>query len=202
MPGSREESGRIDLRIGAPEPEASRHPAWRAFRAVHDSMGTLQLQEDATVAMTMRGEVVLPADRGTVWLKLNDPEILKQCIPGCQSLERTGENGFAAVAKVKVGPVSATFKGAVELTDLDPPNAYRIQGAGEGGMAGFAKGGAAVRLADVPEGGCLLSYDVEANVGGKLAQLGSRLIDGVAKKMADQFFANFAKAVGDGTAAA
>jgi uncharacterized protein len=150
--------------------------------------------------MTMKGEVVLPADRETVWQKLNDPEVLKQCIPGCQSLERTGENGFAAVAKVKVGPVSATFKGAVELTDLDPPNAYRIQGAGEGGMAGFAKGGAAVRLTDAPEG-CHLAYDVEANVGGKLAQLGSRLIDGVAKKMADQFFANFAKAVSDGAGA-
>ena len=154
------------------------------------------------MAMTMKGDVVLPADRETVWLKLNDPEILKQCIPGCQSLERTGENGFAAVAKVKVGPVSATFKGAVELTNLDPPNSYRIQGAGEGGMAGFAKGGAAVHLADAPEGGCLLSYDVEANVGGKLAQLGSRLIDGVAKKMADQFFSNFVKAVGNGAAAA
>ena len=152
------------------------------------------------MAMTMRGDVVLPADRRTVWLKLNDPEVLKLCIPGCQSLERTGENGFAAVAKVKVGPVSATFKGSVELTDLNPPNSYRIQGAGEGGMAGFAKGGAAVALVDAPEGGCVLSYDVEANVGGKLAQLGSRLIDGVAKKMADQFFANFAKAVTQGAA--
>ena len=150
------------------------------------------------MAMTMRGDVTLPADRDTVWLKLNDPEVLKQCIPGCQSLERTGENGFAAIAKVKVGPVSATFKGSVELTDLNPPNSYRIQGAGEGGMAGFAKGGAAVALVDAPEGGCVLSYDVEASVGGKLAQLGSRLIDGVAKKMADQFFANFAKAVTQG----
>ena len=150
------------------------------------------------MAMTMKGDVALPADRETVWLKLNDPEVLKICIPGCQSLERTGENGFAAVAKVKVGPVSATFKGSVELTDLDPPNSYRIQGAGEGGMAGCAKGGAAVTLADAPEGGCLLSYAVEANVGGKIAQLGSRLIDGVAKKTADQFFANFAKAVSDG----
>jgi carbon monoxide dehydrogenase subunit G len=147
------------------------------------------------MAMMMKGDVTLPADRETVWLKLNDPEVLKACIPGCQSLERNGDNGFAAVAKVKVGPVSATFKGNVELTDLNPPNSYRIQGAGEGGMAGFAKGGAAVSLADAPEGGCVLSYDVNANVGGKLAQLGSRLIDGVAKKMADQFFANFAKQV-------
>lgn len=147
------------------------------------------------MAMTMTGEVSLPADRQTVWAKLNDPETLKACIPGCQSLDRTGDNGFSAVAKVKVGPVSATFKGSVELTELDPPNSYRISGQGEGGVAGFAKGGARVKLTDGPEGGTLLGYDVEATIGGKLAQLGSRLIDGVAKKMADQFFANFAKAV-------
>ena len=146
------------------------------------------------MAMTMNGSVTLPADRQTVWTKLNDPEVLKACIPGCQSLERTGDNGFAAVAKVKVGPVSATFKGSVELTDIDPLISYRISGSGEGGVAGFAKGGAKVFLTDV-EGGCQLSYDVEANVGGKIAQLGGRLIDGVAKKLADQFFANFANEV-------
>ena len=144
--------------------------------------------------MTMNGSVTLPADRPTVWAKLNDPDVLKNCIPGCQSLERAGENGFSAVAKVKVGPVSATFKGSVELTDIDPMNSYRISGAGEGGVAGFAKGGAKVTLTDVPEG-CLLNYDVEANVGGKLAQLGGRLVDGVAKKMADQFFTSFASEV-------
>ena len=143
--------------------------------------------------MTMTGAVTLPADKPTVWAKLNDPEVLKACIPGCQSLEKS-DNGFAAVAKIKVGPVSATFKGVVELTDLDPPNSYKISGSGEGGIAGFAKGGAKVALTDAPEG-CILNYDVEANVGGKIAQLGGRLIDGVAKKMADQFFANFAKAV-------
>jgi uncharacterized protein len=147
------------------------------------------------MAMTMTGAVALPADRQTVWAKLNDPETLKLCIPGCQSLERSGENGFAAVAKIKVGPVSATFKGNVELTELDPPNSYRISGQGDGGVAGFAKGGARVRLSDAAEGGTTLAYDVEATIGGKLAQLGGRLIDGVAKKMADQFFANFAKAV-------
>lgn len=147
------------------------------------------------MAMKMTGEVTLPADRQTVWAKLNDPEVLKLCIPGCQSLEKTGDNGFAATAKIKVGPVSATFKGAVMLSDLDPPNSYRISGQGEGGVAGFAKGGAAVKLSDAAAGGTTLSYDVEANVGGKLAQLGGRLIDGVAKKMADQFFGNFAKAV-------
>lgn len=147
------------------------------------------------MAMTMQGEIKLPASRQTVWEKLNDPEVLKQCIPGCQELEKTGENGFRAIAKIKVGPVSATFKGNVELSDLDPPNGYRISGQGEGGIAGFAKGGANVRLSDDPEGGTILNYDVEANVGGKLAQLGGRLIDGVAKKNADQFFAKFVEVV-------
>ena len=147
------------------------------------------------MAMKMIGEVTLPADRQTVWGKLNDPEVLKACIPGCQSLEKTGENGFVATVKIKVGPVSANFKGAVTLSDLDPPNTYRISGQGEGGVAGFAKGGAHVTLSDAEAGGTTLTYDVEANVGGKLAQLGGRLIDGVAKKMADQFFANFAKAM-------
>ena len=147
------------------------------------------------MAMTMKGEVALSADKQTVWAKLNDPEVLKACIPGCQTLDKAGENGFSAVVKVKVGPVSATFKGSVELTDLDPPNGYRISGQGEGGIAGFAKGGAKVSLADAEGGGTLLSYDVEANVGGKIAQLGARLIDGVAKKNADQFFASFAENV-------
>jgi carbon monoxide dehydrogenase subunit G len=148
------------------------------------------------MAMTMSGEILLPADRQTVWDKLNDPEVLKACIPGCQSLEKTGDTGFAATVKLKVGPVGATFKGSVELTDLDPPNSYRIVGQGEGGVAGFAKGAAQVTLRDAEEGeGCVLSYQVEANVGGKMAQLGARLIDGVAKKTADQFFENFATIV-------
>ena len=149
------------------------------------------------MAMTMKGAVALPADRETVWAKLNDPEVLKACIPGCQSLDKTSDTSFSAVVKLKVGPVGATFKGNVELTDLDPPNSYKISGQGEGGVAGFAKGGARVELTDPPEGeqGCTLNYDVEANVGGKIAQLGARLIDGVAKKTADQFFTNFANAV-------
>ncbi|MBV9218323.1 MAG: carbon monoxide dehydrogenase subunit G [Methylobacteriaceae bacterium] len=147
------------------------------------------------MATNMKGEVALPADRQTIWQSLNNPEILKQCIPGCQSLEKTSDTGFAAVAKVKIGPVGATFKGTVELKDLDPPNGYRIEGAGQGGIAGFANGGATVKLADQSGGGTLLSYEVQANVGGKIAQLGSRLIDGVAKSMADKFFASFAEAV-------
>ena len=143
------------------------------------------------MAMTMTGDVSLPAERPKVWALLNDPEVLKACIPGCESLEKTGDNGFAAVVKTKIGPVSATFKGKVELTDITPLAGYTIKGEGEGGIAGFAKGGAKVSLADAP-GGTLLHYDVEAHVGGKIAQLGARLIDGVAKNMADKFFASFA----------
>jgi carbon monoxide dehydrogenase subunit G len=151
------------------------------------------------MAMTMTGEVTLPAERPKVWELLNDPEVLKFAIPGCQSLERTGENGFSAVVKMKIGPVSATFKGKVELTDIVPNVGYTIKGEGEGGVAGFAKGGAKVSLADAPAG-TLLHYDVEATVGGKIAQLGSRLIDGVAKNMADKFFSNFAAAATDSAA--
>ena len=149
------------------------------------------------MAMTMKGEVELPAGPQLVWTKLNDPAVLKVCIPGCQSLEKTSENEMQAVAKVKVGPVSATFKGKVTLSDIDPPNGYRISGEGQGGIAGFAKGGARVALTP-SDAGTKLSYDVEAQIGGKLAQLGARMIDGVAKKMADQFFSNFAAAVGQG----
>jgi carbon monoxide dehydrogenase subunit G len=151
------------------------------------------------MAMTMTGEVALPAERPKVWALLNDPEVLKSAIPGCQSLERTGDNGFSAVVKMKIGPVSATFKGKVELTDIVPLVGYTIKGEGEGGIAGFAKGGAKVSLADAPAG-TLLRYDVEATVGGKIAQLGSRLIDGVAKNMADKFFSNLATAATDGAA--
>jgi carbon monoxide dehydrogenase subunit G len=146
------------------------------------------------MAMTMTGEQQLTASREKVWAALNDPEILKACIPGCQSLDKTGDNEFSAVATNRVGPVKATFKGKVRLTDLDPPNGYKIQGEGDGGIAGFAKGGAVVRLSD-KDGGTLLSYNVEAQIGGKLAQLGQRLINGAAKKLADDFFVKFAGAV-------
>ena len=146
------------------------------------------------MAMTMNGEVQLAASREAVWTKLNDPEVLKVCIPGCEELEKTDDGGFRAVAKMKVGPVSARFRGKVMLSDLDPPNGYRISGEGEGGVAGFAKGGATVKLSE-RDSGTLLSYDVEAQIGGKLAQLGQRLINGTAKKLADEFFGNFANAV-------
>lgn len=141
--------------------------------------------------MKMEGEYILPADRPTVWAALNNAEVLKACIPGCESFEQDGENGFKAVAVAKVGPVKARFKGDVTLTDLNPPESYRISGQGSGGVAGFAKGGAEVRLEEMPEG-TRLTYDVDAQVGGKLAQVGQRLVQSSAKKMADQFFANFA----------
>jgi uncharacterized protein len=145
------------------------------------------------MALNMNGEVVLPADKATVWAKLNDPDVLKTCIPGCEEFNVSGENQFQAVAKVKLGPVSTRFKGTVTLSELDPPNSYRISGQGDGGISGFAKGGARVRLEDAEGGATKLIYDVEAEVGGKIAQLGSRLIAGVAKKNADDFFANFAQ---------
>jgi uncharacterized protein len=149
------------------------------------------------MALTMTGEVDLPAPRETVWAKLNDPAVLQACIPGCQSLTKSSDDELEAVAKVKIGPVSATFKGKVLLSDIDPPNGYRISGEGTGGIAGFAKGGANVRLVAI-EGGTRMTYDVEAQVGGKIAQLGARLVDGVAKRLADQFFASFAEEVAKG----
>ena len=145
------------------------------------------------MAMTMTGEVPLPAKREDVWAKLNDPAVLKACIPGCEELNMLSDHEFEVVAVNKIGPVKAKFKGRVTLSDFDPPNSYRISGQGDGGVAGFAKGGATVRLSD-HEMGTLLSYDVEAQIGGKLAQLGQRLINGAAKKMADDFFARFAEA--------
>lgn len=146
------------------------------------------------MAMTMNGEVELAAPRQKVWEMLNDPAVLKTCIPGCQELTMVNDREFEAVAKNKIGPVSATFKGRVTLSDLDPPNGYRISGQGDGGVAGFAKGGATVALSD-KDGGTLLTYAVEAQIGGKLAQLGQRLVNGAAKKLADEFFERFAEAV-------
>ena len=145
------------------------------------------------MAMTMNGAVQLPAKREVVWEKLNNPEVLKSCIPGCEQLDMISDSEFQAIATVKVGPVKARWKGKVKLSDLDPPNSYRISGEGEGGVAGFAKGGAKVALSD-KDGGTLLSYDVEAQIGGKLAQLGQRLINSAAKKTADDFFVKFAEA--------
>ncbi|SPH17481.1 hypothetical protein DEA8626_01004 [Defluviimonas aquaemixtae] len=136
----------------------------------------------------------IAADLGTVWSAILDPEVLKACIPGCESMAGSPEEGYEAVVVQKVGPVKARFTGLVTLSDMVPGEAVTIEGEGKGGPAGFAKGGAKVTLA--PEGGgTRLSYEVEARVGGKLAQLGSRIIDGFAKKMADQFFERFKEAV-------
>ena len=146
------------------------------------------------MAMTMTGEQLLPVPRETVWSKLNDPAVLRACIPGCEELDLIGDNEFQVVATNKVGPVKARFKGKVRLTDLEPLNGYKIVGEGDGGIAGFAKGGASVALSDT-DGGTLLSYTVEVQIGGKLAQLGQRLINGAAKKLADDFFIRFAAAM-------
>ena len=145
--------------------------------------------------MQMTGEFRIPAPRERVWQALNDPEVLKQAIPGCQTIEKVSDTEFAARVRAKVGPVSATFGGKVNLSDLDPPKAYTISGEGSGGVAGFAKGSAKVRLDDESAGGTLLRYEVEAHVGGKLAQIGSRLIDATSRKMAQDFFGKFVEVV-------
>lgn len=140
--------------------------------------------------MDMNGTRVIKADRATVWAALNSAEVLQACIPGCEDLTGSPEEGFTATVKQKVGPVKATFTGTVTLSDVVAPERYHIAGEGKGGVAGFAKGGADVSLAEVAEG-TELSYAVTAKVGGKIAQLGSRLIDSFAAKMADQFFEAF-----------
>jgi carbon monoxide dehydrogenase subunit G len=144
--------------------------------------------------MQLTDQREIKADPATVWAAILNPDVLMACVPGCQSMTGTPETGFEAVVKQKVGPVSATFTGVVSLSDMVEPQSLTITGEGKGGAAGFAKGGAKVTLTPT-DAGTLLSYEVEANVGGKLAQLGSRLIDGFAKKMADEFFARFQQAV-------
>ena len=141
--------------------------------------------------MDMSGEERIAAPREAVWAALNDPETLKACIPGCQSLIMKSPTELEAVVKVKIGPVSATFTGEVTLSNLNPPEGYTISGEGKGGIAGFAKGGADVRLRE-DGADTILSYDVKAQIGGKLAQLGQRLVNGAAKKVADDFFQKFA----------
>ncbi|MBT6119775.1 MAG: carbon monoxide dehydrogenase subunit G [Rhodospirillaceae bacterium] len=144
--------------------------------------------------MDMTGEYRIEAPRDKVWAALNDPEVLKESIPGCEELTKESDTAFSAKVKAKVGPVSAKFAGRVELTDMNPPESYRISGEGQGGVAGFAKGGANVRLEE-DGAATVLHYEVQANVGGKLAQIGSRLIDSTAKKMAGQFFEKFTQTV-------
>ncbi len=147
--------------------------------------------------MDMSGEYRIEAPRERVWAALNDPDVLRECIPGCESLEKTSDNEMTAQVTAKIGPVKAKFNGNVRLEDLNPPESYRIVGEGKGGVAGFAKGGADVRLDDVG-GATVLTYAVKAQVGGKLAQLGSRLVDSTARKMADDFFGTFSRIVAEG----
>ena len=152
--------------------------------------------------MDMSGSERIEAPVETVWQALNDPEILRQAIPGCESLEKTSDTTMTARVVLKVGPIKAKFEGAVELQNLNPPHSYTIAGEGKGGLAGFAKGGADVSLeADGPDA-TILSYTVKAEVGGKIAQLGSRLIDSTSKKLAGEFFAKFGQLVGNSVAAA
>lgn len=151
--------------------------------------------------MDMTGEFRIAASKDAVWKALNDPDVLRQCIPGCEELLKTSDNEFTAKVTVRVGPVKARFAGKVTLSDLDPPNGYKITGEGQGGAAGFANGGATVRL-ETDGDGTLLKYTVHASIGGKLAQIGARLIDGTARKLADEFFATFAGLVAAGAAAA
>jgi carbon monoxide dehydrogenase subunit G len=145
--------------------------------------------------MDMTGEHQIKAPRQAVWAALNDPAVLKQSIAGCEELVKTSDTEFQAQVTAKVGPVKAKFSGKVTLSDLNPPNGYTITGEGSGGAAGFAKGGAKVALEDASGGGTLLKYQVNAQIGGKLAQIGSRLVDGAARKMADEFFTAFAGVV-------
>jgi carbon monoxide dehydrogenase subunit G len=147
--------------------------------------------------MELNDEKRIPAPREAVWNALNDPEVLRACIPGCEAVDKRSETEFTARVVVAVGPVKAKFTGEVNLTDIDPPNGYTISGKGSGGVAGFGKGSAIVKLRD-DGAGTILAYTVNASVGGKLAQIGQRLIDSTAKKLADDFFAKFAAQVAPG----
>jgi carbon monoxide dehydrogenase subunit G len=141
----------------------------------------------------MTGEQVIPASQAETWKALNDPEILRQCVPGCESITRVNENEYQVQMTARVGPVSAKFRGRLSLSDIKPPSSYSLAFEGQGGPAGFAKGAAQVKLSPKGSEETVLAYDVKANVGGKLAQIGSRLVDIAAKKVADEFFANFNK---------
>src|SRR5262245_2245698 len=145
--------------------------------------------------MEIKGEYKIAAPREKVFAALNDSAVLQSCIPGCESLEKVSDTEMKAKVRLRIGPVSASFSGKVTLSDVDPPNGYRISGEGQGGAAGFAKGGAKVTLRE-DAGDTVLNYDVDAQVGGKIAQVGARLIDGTAKKLADEFFGKFAAMVG------
>jgi uncharacterized protein len=145
--------------------------------------------------MEMTGEQIIPLTQAATWEALNDPAILKDCIPGCETIERIADNQYEVMMTAKVGPVNAKFKGKMTLTDMDPPRAYTLVFEGQGGVAGFAKGQASVALTP-QDAGTRLAYTAKATVGGKLAQVGARLLDGVAKKLATQFFTAFNERAG------
>lgn len=145
--------------------------------------------------MQMTDSQRIEASREKVWEALNDPEVLKASIPGCEELTKNSDTELEAKVKLKVGPVKATFGGKVTLNDLDPPNGYTIEGEGSGGVAGFARGAAKVSLEEDGPNATILTYEVDAKIGGKLAQLGSRLIDSTAKRLAGEFFTNFGEHV-------
>jgi len=151
--------------------------------------------------MEIKGEYKIAAPRDKVFAALNDPAILQACIPGCESLEKTSDTEMKAKVRLRIGPVSASFTGKVTLSDIDPPNGYKISGEGQGGVAGFAKGGAVVALRD-DGGATVLDYNVDAQVGGKIAQVGARLIEGTARKLSDEFFGKFAATIGGPPSAA
>jgi uncharacterized protein len=151
--------------------------------------------------MEIKGEYKIAAPREKVFAALNDTSVLKECIPGCESLEKLSDNEMTAKVRLRIGPVSAAFSGKVTLSDIDPPNGYKITGEGQGGVAGFAKGGAVVTLReDGPD--TILEYSVDAQVGGKIAQVGARLITGTARKLADEFFGKFATSINNPSPAA
>ena len=152
--------------------------------------------------MDMNGEERIEAPVEAVWRALNDPETLKRCIPGCEALEKVSDTSMTATVVLRVGPIKARFFGAVELSNLNPPRSYTISGEGKGGIAGFAKGGADVSLAENGPNATILSYSVKADVGGKIAQLGSRLVDSTARKLAGQFFANLGSQLANQTTSA
>lgn len=143
--------------------------------------------------MDMSGQERIEAPITAVWAALNDPEVLKRCIPGCEKLDKQSDTQMAATVILRIGPIKASFNGEVQLTNLDPPHSYTIQGEGKGGIAGFAKGGADVSLTEDGPQAAILAYTVKADVGGKIAQLGARLIDSTSRKLAGQFFTNLAK---------
>jgi carbon monoxide dehydrogenase subunit G len=151
--------------------------------------------------MEIKGEYKIAAPREKVFAALNDPAVLRACIPGCESLDKVSDTEMTAKVRLKIGPVSATFSGKVMLSDIDPPNGYKISGEGQGGVAGFAKGGAVVALRE-DGADTVLDYNADAQVGGKIAQVGARLITGTARKLADEFFGKFAATVGTPSPAA